>query len=716
MAVEANGTTAPVRPAFAGDFDWRDLVVSVRLALAAIVALAIAYWLEVQEPQWAILTVYLLPQSSAGAALAKGAFRLLGTILAAICGLFIVKAFSQIPALLVAAAAIWMFACYYGATRMTNFASYGFMLAGYTGLLIIFESAINPYGAWAVAVNRVTAISIGIACAGVATSLVVPKYASVQLRGLLTTTLKQLAAHAAAALKTEISLDEFVRQRDDLLDNIAKFDALRSYSMFELREMRADDVALRAAAKEALAVLAIARSLYLRLVEFRIRCAGNESDRDRLTSALEMTITTLESISAGRAAQRSLGFQRSELFLARRRMASLESDIEAMEGPLASLAELLFIIRRTNKLLRRLSMLSFIADTIFNSARSRGGEVVRGGLRTCRSARVGRREAVLQGTRVALAVLVFCLFWYATEWDQGIAGITGLALMSYQCVNTDNPEKLGWPYFRAVIAACICAYVVMTLVYPWLEGFGMLAAFLLAILVPLGLLIKTPRYGRSAGTFTIYFVAAAAPANVYAPAPLDFVNFCSGLIFGMFVCLMAARLVPVTSLASRREAGRLVIGELLPKAAAGIGQPRQIAREIIGLSSSLLPRLNPRSSDNQIFVSGVLASASIALELGNLRRAAADPAMPEAARETLELGVSRLSNLFSRLPTMGAGSGAVRDEAGAEIARMWAALEQFSTVHGSPLGRSLLRAASSVLFLADRLQLDHDFLQLALTD
>ncbi|MFK8251868.1 FUSC family protein [Ancylobacter terrae] len=688
------------------------------MAIAAIGALAIAYWLELPEPQWAILTVYLLPQSSAGAALAKGAFRLAGTILAAICALVVVKAFSQIPVLLVAAAMAWIFACYYGATRMNNFASYGFMLAGYTGLLVIFEGAADPYGAWAVAVNRATEISIGIACATAATSMVMPAYAGSQLRGLLAKSLGELAAHAAAALKTELPLPAFLAQRRDLLATIVKFDALRSYSRFERQETRVDDVALRVTVEQTLAVLAVARSLYLRLADFRAVHEASDSDSARLLSALDATVDTLDAIAKGTAKPTELGLSRSELCRARRRMASLEREVEAMagDGPLWPRADTLLIIRRTNTLLRGLSVLSIVGSAAFDARKSR----VRGALR--RGAGVGRpapgaqREALLQGFRIALAVCALCVFWYATEWDQGIAGITGLALMSYQCVKTTDPEKLGWPYFRAAVAACFCAYAAMAYVYPWLEGFGMLAVFLLAVLVPLGLLMNSPRYGKSAGTFTIYFVAAAATANVYDPAPLDFVNFCSGLIFGMFVCLMAARFIPVTFAASRRLAFRRAIGELLPEAATGTRRPRLVAGEIVGLLADILPRLKLGSGNDEIFLRGMLAGASSALELGLLRRATTDPDMPAAGQEAIKRGLALLAAVLSRVPTLGARRDAAIDQAKAEISRMSASLEQLVPDAGSPSARCVVRAASSLRFLADRLHLDHAFLQLVLTD
>ena len=718
MAGTTDRPVAPVWPALPLGWSWHTLAASVRLALAAISALAIAYWLELQEPQWAILTVYLLTQSTAGAALAKGAFRLFGTLVAAAVGLLIVKLFSQGPILLVGAAALWIFACYYGATRMTNFAAYGFMLAGYTGLLVTFQGAADPSGAWSVAINRATEISIGIACASLANGLILPAYAGAQLRTLLAKTFGELAAHAAAALRGATSLDAFMGQRREVLAKIVKFDALRSFTRFEAREMRADAAALDAALREALATVAAARSLDLRLADFRTRGAVDEAVAMHLLPALNTAIATLEQVSRAPVTPAGLASGRADLAPARRRLAAAERNLEALAGalPLALLADAMLILRRSTRMLRDLCVLARATGAVIDPAsvppaRTRRGARVARALRNAQ-----HREALLQGTRAGLAVLVFCLFWYASEWDQGMAGITGLALMSYQCVRTDDPGEIGWPYFRAVIAACICAYLVMAYVYPWLEGFGMLAAFLLAVLVPLGLLIGTPRLGASAGTFTIYFVAAAATGNVYDPDPLDFANFCAGLIFGMFVCLMVARLLPVTAQASRRQAHRRAIGVLLPEAAGGCRPAAHIGRDIVDLLAGVLPRLKLNREDDEVFLRGMLACASLALELGRLRQAATDPALPVANRAGLEAGGAHLAARLARLPEGRGGREAQCAELRDTIRKMWAELEPLAAAGGTPTARAGLRAALSLRFLSQGLELDHAFLQFALRD
>lgn len=100
IAVQTAGSR---NPNFSIDWSWQNIVFSLRTAAAAILALALAYWLELSDPQWATLTVYILAQPTVGAALAKGAWRALGTVTGGLIGMVFVALFSQAAELLVAA-------------------------------------------------------------------------------------------------------------------------------------------------------------------------------------------------------------------------------------------------------------------------------------------------------------------------------------------------------------------------------------------------------------------------------------------------------------------------------------------------------------------------------------------------------------------------------------------------------------------------------------
>jgi hypothetical protein len=54
------GTARGQDRGFSIDLSWRNIIFSLRTAAAAILASALAYWLELSDPQWATLTVYIL--------------------------------------------------------------------------------------------------------------------------------------------------------------------------------------------------------------------------------------------------------------------------------------------------------------------------------------------------------------------------------------------------------------------------------------------------------------------------------------------------------------------------------------------------------------------------------------------------------------------------------------------------------------------------------
>ena len=84
-----------LRQPFPIDLGWRNFVFALRTSLAGLVALAISYWLALQDPQWSFLTVYLLAQPTTGAVVAKGFFRAIGTITGALWALVVLSLYAE---------------------------------------------------------------------------------------------------------------------------------------------------------------------------------------------------------------------------------------------------------------------------------------------------------------------------------------------------------------------------------------------------------------------------------------------------------------------------------------------------------------------------------------------------------------------------------------------------------------------------------------------
>lgn len=177
-------------------------------------------------------TVFLVTQQTAGAVAAKGAFRVIGTLIGAAFGVLALAVYAEAVVPFVALLVLWLGGCVYGSMRVRNFASYGFLLAGYSALLVGFKEVADPSGAWVIAVDRTAEIVIGILCAMAASMLVAPVYVGEMLRASLAATFSGLAGYATAALGPEIGVEAFASLRQWMIADVVTFDALRSYTLF----------------------------------------------------------------------------------------------------------------------------------------------------------------------------------------------------------------------------------------------------------------------------------------------------------------------------------------------------------------------------------------------------------------------------------------------------------------------------------------------------
>ena len=129
--------------------EWLDhqtavgLTFAVKTFAASLLALYIAFWAGLDDPRWAFLTVFIVSQPDSGLVLAKGFYRILGTIAGLLVSIALVFGLAQYGELFVAAIAVWICFCNFAARTVRNFASYGFQLAGYTAAIIGIAAALN---------------------------------------------------------------------------------------------------------------------------------------------------------------------------------------------------------------------------------------------------------------------------------------------------------------------------------------------------------------------------------------------------------------------------------------------------------------------------------------------------------------------------------------------------------------------------------------------
>jgi len=179
--------------------DCEALLFSAKSFAAAMIAYYIALRTGLPRPYWAVLTVYIVSQTSAGASLSRGVYRLAGTIIGAIATVAIVPAFVNHPLVCSVVLAGWIGLCLFFSLLDRTPRAYAFVLAGYTASLIGFPGVADPGAIFDTASLRVQEISIGILCAVLVHRFILPKHMTAQFLGKLHATLhdaRELSSHA----------------------------------------------------------------------------------------------------------------------------------------------------------------------------------------------------------------------------------------------------------------------------------------------------------------------------------------------------------------------------------------------------------------------------------------------------------------------------------------------------------------------------------------
>jgi uncharacterized membrane protein YccC len=135
---------------------------AIRIWIAAVVALYLSFWLELESPSSAIVTVAILAERTRGQALEKAAFRLIATIVGVVVSIAITGMFSQTRDLLLIAFAAWLGLCVYLSGLLDGNRAYAAVLSGYTVAFLAVQQMDDPAHVFESSMARGAAIVIGI--------------------------------------------------------------------------------------------------------------------------------------------------------------------------------------------------------------------------------------------------------------------------------------------------------------------------------------------------------------------------------------------------------------------------------------------------------------------------------------------------------------------------------------------------------------------------
>ncbi|GGC01605.1 hypothetical protein GCM10011352_29700 [Marinobacterium zhoushanense] len=134
----------------------------LRTGLAVCLAIALAWSVGLEHPQWAGMTVWAASLPTRGQLLAKSGARLVGTLLGSMVGILLVFLAAGQVAWLALGLSLWIALCVFAAHLVRSFVSYGCMLAGYSAALVALVDTAHHDQILTLGLDRMLTAVVGV--------------------------------------------------------------------------------------------------------------------------------------------------------------------------------------------------------------------------------------------------------------------------------------------------------------------------------------------------------------------------------------------------------------------------------------------------------------------------------------------------------------------------------------------------------------------------
>lgn len=620
------------------NFTWRDGLFSVKTFVAAMLALFIAFRLNLSQPSWCITTVYVVSQSLAGMVLAKSLYRMLGTVIGALVSLIFVALFSNSPELFCLALALWIGVCTAVAVYLRDAPqAYAGVLAGYSAAIIGLPAALAPDFAFDFAIARCLEITLGIGCGTLMHHVVFPRRAGDALLKALHATLPNMARWAEDALHGQQGEAKGLADRQKILAAVVSLDLLRVFASLDTPAIKAIDGVIRLFEGKLLSLLALLVSVYDRL-------ALLQRDQPQTARALRPLVERTAAHIAGSVnaatPQQSLEQTSEEAAL----LAAIETQLlppEALrKDPDAFLAR--------SFLLRLRDVLAMWHEAVWLRTH------ISAGMHPADAAAAPAFQpyrdvvfAVLVGAISTATMLTASAFWILTAWPNGPAAITYAGIICAIMGARDDPAAAAASFLKMSVVGALVAGVYLLVVLPPLSTFPALVFALAPFYLACGLFLSTP--ATIPLVLPIIFVAGGL-MNISNAMTYDFSAFLNDYLSYMVgIWIGGIALLLLRPLGTEWVVQRLTRGmmrDLARVAEEVVPEPRTVFESrMFDRINALLMRLDPMVDTHRAVMQGGFASLRVGLNILALRRSRAT--LPAAA-EAVERALAALAQHFGR--------------------------------------------------------------------
>lgn len=480
----------------------------LRTCGATALALYAAFFLQLDQPYWAGMAIWMVAQPTPGMAISKSFYRMVGTVVGSAMGVVLIAFFAQTPELFILALALWIGGCTVVSNLLRNFRAYGAVLAGYTAAIVSLGTIDHPNQIFYVAMARGSATIIGIACAALVTSLFARHEAKekvmIRLREALGDAARRCAFPATGSLSERLALGK------PLIVKLISLDTEIEFASAESASFRIHANGARSLVAHLFAALSAKRSLDAHLLR-------TGEVRDPALAAIHDAAMTLLGDAPDLIAEGKLKDLRDQMRTLRVKLALREPECAGLETACEVSSRL--VIDRLEDLLRHLGR------ALRDWERLQGGWLWRPSLRL--NFHRDQRLAWINGVRAALAMGAAGTFWIASAWSSGPGLLIQVGVACSLFSAAPRPDKAGVGFLIGGVIAALAAFLCNFYVLQDVSGFPLAAMTYGVFLLPGAMVFLDPKIGLVGLAYGVSFLAMSRPLN---PMDYDVVSFLNNVI------------------------------------------------------------------------------------------------------------------------------------------------------------------------------------------
>jgi uncharacterized membrane protein YccC len=611
----------------------RALITALSGCLAALIALYIAFALDLPNPYWSMVTVYIVQSAGplTGAIWAKAAYRVAGTVIGAAASVVLIPNLVDAPPLMILALGGWIGLCTFGGSLDRSPRSYLFILSGYTVTIVGLPAAVHPDAIFNLAVARGEEIIIGVLAPAVVQSILFPRSVALEMSARLDGVMADARAWIAKGLR---DLKPAPTPRH-LAAQLTEIDLLATDWRFEGTFSQPRRRALWALGERLITLLPL-----ISAVEDRLAAIGE-------TAAAPPQLRVVTSRLA--AWVEAAGETSAE---ANRLIADEIRTMAPPLGPASTWADILAasLSGRLTELLTAWQECALLAAVVQSpSPRLRAPATPLIAEAKPRALHVDPGIALLSGLVAALTVIGALAFSVAIRWEEAPVAIVFAAVCCSLFAAADDPTPTVWQLLTGLLVALPLALLYELAILPAIDGFVMLAVALFPAVMTLGLLLTYQSLSIRALGAIIAFSTGLALESRFAPDLAGFLNFYLGMVLGPIFALIGmslARILPAHRVI--RRILRASWGELALLAGAPSVPSRIVwTSRMLDRVGLLLPRLSSIGTDEDVQLSKVLRDLRLGVSVVELRRVRA--MLDEDARRDVDAVLAELATHFNEL-------------------------------------------------------------------